>query len=340
MRWGRDIILGLGIFLGGLLVSCGIINVLLKRTGWYRRCFGDILKFRDIPYGLDVINLGSNSGKYGFDYGGQAIRGANLAVGPQTLEFDKKVFEAYGDRVEKGGTVFIPVTQFVSILSRYEHRNANDKYTIILPRQKLSQVSCGARGRLKFHMVLPVLKSWDAAKYFLRGWLKRDNLWGRDAETNPMGEAELRKDAERWIEGWKRQFSIKELADPFSERHSAAFEKNVEILSEIISSCFAKELIPVLVLIPMTVHLRRYFSPEIKKKYVDDFIGRVRSLFDVKLLDYTLDEALSRDELYFNSFFLNQRGRKIFTRRALVDAGVIVGSLKAIEFDEGIKTER
>ena len=40
---------------------------------------------------------------------------------------------------------------------------------------------------------------------------------------------------------------------------------------------------------------------------------------DVEMLDYTADLSLMDKSLYFNSFFLNAKGRKMFTRRVVAD---------------------
>ena len=40
-------------------------------------------------------------------------------------------------------------------------------------------------------------------------------------------------------------------------------------------------------------------------------------------LDYSKESDLQKDELYFNSFFLNTMGRKIFTKRVLDDLHLV-----------------
>ena len=40
---------------------------------------------------------------------------------------------------------------------------------------------------------------------------------------------------------------------------------------------------------------------------------------EVQILDYSKEEKLKQDDLYFNSFFLNAKGRKLFTQRVIKD---------------------
>jgi hypothetical protein len=42
----------------------------------------------------------------------------------------------------------------------------------------------------------------------------------------------------------------------------------------------------------------------------------------VPLLDYSANKDLMASALYFNSFFLNHRGRQLFTKQVLKDLGL------------------
>ena len=44
---------------------------------------------------------------------------------------------------------------------------------------------------------------------------------------------------------------------------------------------------------------------------------------EVLILDYSKESDLQKDELYFNSFFLNAMGRKVFTKRVLDDLHLV-----------------
>lgn len=104
-----------------------------------------------------------------------------------------------------------------------------------------------------------------------------------------MNLSELDKDAKRWIDGWKRQFGIEDFEAPLTP--------------------------------PVTKHLGKYFTSKFQKLYIYDFLQQVDR--DVQTLDYSKDVELKEDDLYFNSFFLNARGRKLFTAKVLEDLNII-----------------
>ena len=70
----------------------------------------DYARIRHIPQHLDLINLGSNPAKYGLDYADTGVKAFNLAVGPQTLEYDFRMLKNYHSFLdEKGAKLFIVI---------------------------------------------------------------------------------------------------------------------------------------------------------------------------------------------------------------------------------------
>ena len=83
----------------------------VKKSPWFTEGdLKDCQKFWDgIPFELDVVNLGSNSAKYGFDYSNQNLKAANLAMGPQCLLMDLNILKAYKEHLKPNAIVFIPM---------------------------------------------------------------------------------------------------------------------------------------------------------------------------------------------------------------------------------------
>ena len=63
----------------------------------------DYARIRRIPQHLDLINLGSNPAKYGLDYADTGVKAFNLAVGPQTLEYDFRMLKNYHSFLDEKG---------------------------------------------------------------------------------------------------------------------------------------------------------------------------------------------------------------------------------------------
>lgn len=300
-----------------ILLFLFFCNEVVKRLSWYTQVFGDILKFKNLSNHLDIVNLGSNTGKYGFDYHVCDKNGANWAVGPQALEYDLYILRKYAQNIASRGIVLIPIVQFSSILDRYTDVRLYDKYHLILDAKDIPCYSLKAKRMMKLYIAFPLLRIFVNPFSFASFLLGRSRLVG--LSYNPMGAVELQKDAERWIDGWKRQFGIKELGEDLSREHIIAIEKNQQIVMEMVKFCKERELRPFLVLPPVTKYLNRYFTTAVKERYIYSFIRSVREKVDIPILDYMNDLNLSDEDLFFNSFFLNAKGRKIFTEKVLND---------------------
>lgn len=94
------------------LVVAFVLNALYKRTNDYRNIFADTEKFRNdasIPNGLQLVNLGSNHPKFGFDYDGLNVKAMNWAVGPQSLEYDFAILRKECHHLADKAAVLIPI---------------------------------------------------------------------------------------------------------------------------------------------------------------------------------------------------------------------------------------
>lgn len=125
------------IFCGALFAF--ILNALYKRTNDYRNIFADTEKFRNdasIPNGLQLVNLGSNHPKYGFNYDGLNVKAMNWAVGPQSLEYDFAILRKECHHLADNAVVLIPICVLKFFLYRHpfgEHM----KYYGILPKEDI-----------------------------------------------------------------------------------------------------------------------------------------------------------------------------------------------------------
>jgi hypothetical protein len=88
-----------------------------------------------------------------------------------------------------------------------------------------------------------------------------------------------------------------------------------------IDFCIERNLKPVLIIPPMTKYLSCLLTDTIREIYIYSFI-REANVKNIPFLDYMDDERFSDPSLYFNSFFLNLRGRKLFTKQVLKDLNI------------------
>lgn len=296
------------------------VNKWLRNTNWYKNQFIGTDKFvagakyrTNTTRNYDVANVGSQSGTFAFAYEHSGLKGANWAAGSESLSYNFRVLKNYFSFLKDGGTVILTMTPFGFCLKDYEDDKLNTRYYLYLdPKSIVNYSSRKHHLRIKY----PLLSSpIEAIKRLIRD-VPADNRLS--LTTNPMSPGEIEEDAVKWINGWKRQFSISEFDAPVSEHNRDCIDYNTNLLTEMISFCLERNLKPVIVLPPTTKALSSKFSESFCESYIYSII-RNANTHQVPFLNYLVDARFSDNELFFNSFFLNTKGREMFTQTVLSD---------------------
>jgi hypothetical protein len=299
-----------------------ILNILAKKTQWYRNQYINTNKFvtnsgyRDnIIRNYEIINLGSNPALYGFFY--KDIKGANWSTGSQGLEMDFSILKVYHSYLKKGGVVLIPIMPFSSISQYIKNK---PEYWSPSYYSKFAKLDC-------LHWVPEEIK--NQANNYLQNPLiyckravlklfKDDSLDNKlDIAEQCMMDMELRVDADNWIKLWLNEFDLNTLSDVLDKKFDKYIDEAVFIVKSMISFCQERGYKPILVSMPMSSYLSEKFSPEIKKRLIYDFVKNFDS--QVSYLNYVDNEEFTNPDLYINTLFFNLRGRKIFTQKVLSD---------------------
>ena len=138
----------------------------------------------------------------------------------------------------------------------------------------------------------------------------------------PLMYPQLLEDARHMMESWLDEFDMKSIDAPLSEELKKGMDISVRIIREMIDFLVERELRPVIILTPMSEPLQSFFSEDVKKKLIYDFVDKIDRP-SIQFLDYSKDKDLQNPELYFNCLFMNLHGRKIFTQRVLKDLSII-----------------
>jgi len=304
---------------------------ILYKTCWYKSFFvsynhdiyPDNVWYREHEArNYDIINLGSSSGKWAFDYTGTGVKGMNWAQQPQTLYEDFELLRHYHSILRNGGYVLITIMPFTGI----------NKATGVLDAMKYLKIDTQGEPiqpykieEAKRYMVWPILFGKPAVKAIARYLLGREKKQKRTPNSqldyNTMSEAQLKSDAKGWINAWKWQFSIENIEAPLTNENIKGREYRVELMRKLIDFCKERAYQPIYVIPPVSAFLAREFTPRFRELYIYDYIREVNR--EIPLLDYSNDEKLKESDLYFNSFFMNRKGRQIFTKRVLYDLNII-----------------
>lgn len=288
------------------------INGLIKRSYWYNNImFPDCKKFwRHNTFNLDIINLGSNSAKYGFDYSDINVKAANWAMGPQSLVADFEILKNYSSYLKPGGVVVITLCPFSCLGGSTKYMN--DKYYTIL-----RQMSIPNSNYLRRHEVFKVMRS--PIHYYPLIEIIRDlkimtkKILHLNVSKSIVTDRQLEDSARQFIEGWKFEFSIIDFKNELILKNKDAYEDSVSILSEMISFCVDRGFKPILTIPPVSRQLLSYFTPEMKKLFIYDFINKANTL-NVPFIDFfEHPDFIDKNEYFQNSLFLNSTGAKAYT---------------------------
>lgn len=292
-----------------------ILNILYKSTNHYRNQFVDVCKYwhdNDIPDNLEIVNLGSNHPKFAFDYDNIGVKGMNLAVGPQTLEYDFSILKKVTPHLSPKAVVVIPICLLSFFLYRQKNRNLHYKYYTFLPSSDIIDYSWWEKIK---NIDFPLLFHPLYLRFIIRD-CDSDNRF--DIETNPLKtDNELNRDAQFWLNCWNQEFGINIPSLSISDDNKQCISQNVTILKEMLVYCQKNGFNPVVAILPVTANLYSLFSKEFIEIQLLYHINDA-NVVDAPVLNYLTDERFSDSSLYINSFFFNKIGRSKFTKEFIL----------------------
>lgn len=306
------------------------INKKVKKTNWWNNRYLYTQQYLPAPLfrknyirNYDVINLGSQSSLFAFDYN-NVCKGLNLSSGIQSFPQDFELLKYYHSYLKKNGMVIIPIgpfssafkssynieyyTRFIQDFPKTEKNIYGDYYTRMIHYLSPIQIP-NYNSVLKF-VKYPIIYNPKAAIKSLIKDIPLDARFTFDRQQ--LSDEQLEKDAIKWIKGWKSQFNIEDLNSSIPEHIKEGRKKRVEILKQIIEFCHERGYKTVIIFPPVTKHLSSKMSETFRQNYIYSFLDEVK-LYDTPFLNFLNDNRF-QDEDFFNSFFLNRKGAKKFTQ--------------------------
>lgn len=316
----RFLVVSIFVLLAIMFSSFYVVNKMVKRTNWYQNIYAHTHQF-DAPTedkSLEIVNLGSNSALFSLFY--EDVRGENWATGNQYSTMNFALLKTYQQRLSDSCVVLIPISQFTSCtpyLDKYASWNSDRYYARFV--NILAEDMIPNYDHVKRWVDYPLWYNPGSWRYILWDSEKDDRLWITEQR---MQLPELERDADKWMAGWMREFDIDDLNAPLDKEMDECHEECARRYAEIVKYCKEHGYKPYLMIPPMSRVLAERFSDKTKETYIYSFIRRIQKITEVECLDYLTDKDFSDPVLYFNSFFLNYRGRILFTRRVLSDIGL------------------
>lgn len=249
--------------------------------------------YGNVPYDLEMVNLGSTFSKFGFDYQYLKKRGFNFAAAPQPLKTDYEVLEKYQDHIKEGAIIAIVVCLFG--FARYEYEMK--KETVL--QNCINLTKC---------LIKKTIGEERIQKY-------------RQHAIKKLSVSEITKiNALQRVNAWKAEFSLNDTItkEPTPELEEA-FNKTRGILEKVLSLCKSRNFRPVIITMPALEEENRQFSDEFINYFHRNNI-RLVDTEGVPVLDYFRDNRFNNIGLYENYVdCLNDKGRELFAEVLIQD---------------------
>ena len=309
----------------GYRITPPLANKIIKRPNWYKSLFvddnhttyPDNVWYREhLERNFDIVNLGSSSAKFAFNYDGLPIKAMNWAQAPQTLTEDFILLKGCHSILRKNGIVLITILPFTGINKPVTAKSLMRYIPNLHPQAFNGQPLKDEAYKLYDN---PLLFGKPAIKAIIKYLLGKDTPAPKAIQpsTQPMNSEQLEADAQRGSDGWKAQFNIQDLDAPLTAENQEGRKVRVKLMQDLIDFCKERSYRPVYVIPPVTSHLQKRYTHTFINTYITSYLEEVDR--HIPILDYTKDEELTNDSLYFNSFFLNTAGAKQFTSRVVTD---------------------
>ena len=286
-----------------------LVNKVVSRSYWFNNVlFPNCRKFwTQNQNNLELVNMGSTSGLYAFDYKGKGVKAANWAMAPQTFVGDYQVLRNYFSFVKEGATILLPVCPFSSLGGGNDI--LPDYYYSILNIISIPNASFRKKMQVKQMQDYPILYYPLVELFFSFGRLfkKRKEI---------CSESELKTDAANRVKNWKKEFSIESFDDDFTLLQKDLYSDSVKALKDIISFCIQRKLRPVLVLPPLSKPMRDLLSESVVEKFIIRFLKDANDM-NIPILNHLTDPIFDNEQLFRDSFLLNIKGASVFTNEIL-----------------------
>lgn len=267
--------------------------------------------FKNIPNNLDVANIGSGISYNDFVWDIDIdLKGHNFAICPEDFRYDARIIKKYGKHLKSGAVVIIVVCPLSFGKNEYLYEDFfSEKYVDLLPKEDVdvSKLKYFLFSKIKslysFHVILRKIPIYIKAK--IRRLFKMSS---NESSVDII------------IKGWIHDSpGLSDLRNPNqAEKFVSVFEEKKADLRKVVDNCLVQNLVPVILIPPISDSLYSRMSPEFLKAFMYDNISEEVAR-GIKILDYLRDETFMVDSNYKNGLFLTEEKKVLFTKRVISD---------------------
>lgn len=291
-----------------LIIVLEIINLLYIRTNYWKS-ENNVNKFDDVPYKIELGNLGSSHGACTFKYETvPEVNAFNFALSAQPYYYDLQILKKYFDHFEKDGVVIILISYF-NITRLPDYSKYASRYYRILPKSSIYNWSL-------YEYICFIVFPIFSAKLNLSRIIcdiPKENMDPYYNNNSVMNEEQLNDYCIKLHKNWTSREG---------DKGKFGYDFNTSEISNIIDFCYSHDLRPVLVTTPVTDVLNELFENDktffpLFEQFSSDLIKKYPGLI---YLDYSRDEHFSkRHDFFVNGDHFNNSGAKEFTKTVIQD---------------------
>ncbi len=271
-------------------------------------------KFKYFPKHLNLVVVGTTQAHFAFDFSGIEVKAANMALVYGGLKFHSCFLEKYRHRICNGAVILITVEYPIFVCSgQWTKPEMNVHYArVLLGHNPMLPVY-----RQLFYKLFP----YHYVKYPL--FESTISAEEKNRIRNRLRLYEIDSNIRELIKGWEKEIYPIKILDYNNSvqmrEQKERIDKSISILESTIYYCREHGWNPVIVGLPYC----RQLNDALPKKFIEDCfyscISRLQENIEIPFLDYSTDDQFSSIQNYMDIWFLNELGRKKFTKRVLND---------------------
>ena len=292
-----------------ILIILVLIELLAEKvymhSDEYKSFLGGAEKFKNIPNHIQICNIGSGPALYGVDYSACFRKGFNFATKQQNFKYGFRLLKHFNTNIESGAIIIIIICVPMSFgkNNNYDQKDFSDKFYGILPKSEIDNYSVKR---------LIISRHPLAIKY-----LKKVKNKLHDRKTKQISIQSIGNEP-NIIKIWKEEFDLRDLVDASQiNNHVIVFQEKKEILQDGINYCKKNNWTPIFVIPPLPFETKKHISEEFIKAFFYENLQEIIKNNNVRVLDY-YNEDFS-DDYFMNDIFLNNRGKKYFSKKLFRD---------------------
>ncbi|GHV93289.1 hypothetical protein AGMMS50268_37920 [Spirochaetia bacterium] len=287
--------------------SIAVLNYLYIKTTYWKKTVTELTeKFKDVPGGIQLANVGSSHGELGFDYTGIPYRAFNFALSSQRHIYNYALLEQYINHFDKKAVLLIPISYFEITRIQINFTDVHARYYRFLEKQFIESYSLSEKILFNF---VPILTAGNTINFIIKDM---------PLTNEPMTEAEFIDYCNEKYKGWTATDNPNEI-----EAGEEGFSYNQRWVIKIIEFCYAHDIKPVLITTPITSILNNIYAVQ-SPDFFDTFYRFTHEILEaypsLTYFDYSHDQRFENDfSLFQDGDHLNSLGAEKFTAIVISD---------------------